>query len=777
MVVKCKLIPPVKQPLVETLTTLGYSNLNKNYLNSTSTYSSSSEKPSSISSSNYSIDNNNNTKINSKIESSPPSNSMSASSSSSDNFSKLPKGWEMRVDGQGRIFYIDHIHQKTAWTPPCILEALEESEYFNKNCENICDENRFIRQTMEFSKNNINNNLSIPQTPKQMALNILLSKELFNRLLQSNNFAYELYNESRILKHIIQRIRREPEKFSQFDQNRELVNFINSFTDRTQPLPAGWQLTKQTNSPMPQILFVDHIGKNITPFDPRLAFICLNNKRTSKQEKPNSCQSAPPLRRLNKNSTTTFFGNNITNSPLIQNQRRYQQINNDRLSLDVNVLGQLEKVLNDHYNPQMAQKIKTKLRLIANLGDRALLRYANDVDVARALSLLDQLNEKILKNNEEAQQNENNEKNLNERFLKIIESFHEKLKQLGYAKSQNRLRFRLRRDNLMEDAFQKILCLSPSKLRTYQLMVNFAEEDCLDYGGPSKELFFLLSKQLFNPKNGLFEYTSINSNRIQISPMSKFIDNYLSWMELCGRVLGLALLHRCLLDCFFTKPFYKILAKIPLELNDLLETDNELFNSLNWISKNSISDFELLPNGKNIFVNNENKKEFIELIILWRVERGIRDQLKALLFGLNAVIDQSLLTVFDSEPLEFAISGNIFIDIEDWEKNTVYKGGYRENHVIIRWFWQCVRQMCNADRLKLLQFVTGSASVPFEGFKGLRGSNGLKPFCIERWGNEESLPRAHTCFNRLDLPAYSNKQKMFSKIMLAISESSYYAIE
>jgi len=44
--------------------------------------------------------------------------------------------------------------------------------------------------------------------------------------------------------------------------------------------------------------------------------------------------------------------------------------------------------------------------------------------------------------------------------------------------------------------------------------------------------------------------------------------------------------------------------------------------------------------------------------------------------------------------------------------------------------------MCNADRLKLLQFVTGSASVPFEGFKGLRGSNGLKPFCIERWGNE-----------------------------------------
>ncbi|CAK5086013.1 unnamed protein product [Meloidogyne enterolobii] len=43
------------------------------------------------------------------LANSPPSNSMSASSSSSDNFSKLPKGWEMRVDGQGRIFYIEFI--------------------------------------------------------------------------------------------------------------------------------------------------------------------------------------------------------------------------------------------------------------------------------------------------------------------------------------------------------------------------------------------------------------------------------------------------------------------------------------------------------------------------------------------------------------------------------------------------------------------------------------------------------------------------------------------
>ena len=72
--------------------------------------------------------------------------------------------------------------------------------------------------------------------------------------------------------------------------------------------------------------------------------------------------------------------------------------------------------------------------------------------------------------------------------------------------------------------------------------------------------------------------------------------------------------------------------------------------------------------------------------------------------------------------------------------------------------------MKNCERLKLLQvwtaaclhssirllllhfqYVTGTTSVPRDGFRALRGSDGFKRFTIERWGAEdESLPRAHT---------------------------------
>ena len=36
----------------------------------------------------------------------------------------------------------------------------------------------------------------------------------------------------------------------------------------------------------------------------------------------------------------------------------------------------------------------------------------------------------------------------------------------------------------------------------------------------------------------------------------------------------------------------------------------------------------------------------------------------------------------------------------------------------------------------------------------LYGSNGPQKFCIEKAGTPDHLPRAHTCFNRLDLPPY-----------------------
>ena len=37
--------------------------------------------------------------------------------------------------------------------------------------------------------------------------------------------------------------------------------------------------------------------------------------------------------------------------------------------------------------------------------------------------------------------------------------------------------------------------------------------------------------------------------------------------------------------------------------------------------------------------------------------------------------------------------------------------------------------------------------------------------------------RAHTCFNRLDLPPYTSFEKLFEKLSIAVEETSTFGIE
>jgi len=69
-----------------------------------------------------------------------------------------------------------------------------------------------------------------------------------------------------------------------------------------------------------------------------------------------------------------------------------------------------------------------------------------------------------------------------------------------------------------------------------------------------------------------------------------------------------------------------------------------------------------------------------------------------------------------------------------------------------------------------LQFVTGTSRLPSEGFKGLRGVNGPQKFNIHKDFDSSKLPRAHTCFNQLDLPNYPTKEVLIEKLTVAVTE-------
>lgn len=77
-------------------------------------------------------------------------------------------------------------------------------------------------------------------------------------------------------------------------------------------------------------------------------------------------------------------------------------------------------------------------------------------------------------------------------------------------------------------------------------------------------------------------------------------------------------------------------------------------------------------------------------------------------------------------------------------------------------------------------FVTGLERLPIEGFCGLRTiRNEPAPFTIEPIRLEVSAyPRAHTCFNRLDLPKYKKYRHVMRGIKFALENyKSGYGLE
>lgn len=259
----------------------------------------------------------------------------------------------------------------------------------------------------------------------------------------------------------------------------------------------------------------------------------------------------------------------------------------------------------------------------------------------------------------------------------------------------------------------------------------------------------------------------------------------------------MALVHQYLLDAFFTRPFYKALLRYQVALSDLESLDNEFHQSLQWIRDNDIGtgsslgltfcvteellgrivERELKPGGKSIVVTERNKKEYLERMVKWRLERGVQEQTESLVRGFYEVVDPRLVSVFDARELELVIAGTAEIDITDWRVNTEYRSGYHDGHQVIIWFWQVIEKFTNEQRLRLLQFVTGTSSIPYEGFSALRGSTGPRRFCIEKWGKPNALPRAHTCFNRLDLPPYPTPDILHEKLLMAVEETNTFGIE
>uniref|UniRef100_A0A4W6EY34 HECT-type E3 ubiquitin transferase n=1 Tax=Lates calcarifer TaxID=8187 RepID=A0A4W6EY34_LATCA len=755
----------------------------------------------------------------------------------------LPPNWEARIDSHGRIFYVDHVNRTTTWQRPTAPPAPQTLQRSNsiQQMEQLNRRYQSIRRTITNDsrpEEQPANELLADETDMQPSMSgnpltamnsgllqspsarFLTSPDFFT-VLHSNPSAYRMFATNTCLKHMISKVRRDAHHFERYQHNRDLVAFLNMFANKQLELPRGWEM-KHDHTGKP--FFVDHNCRATTFIDPRLPLqssrppsLLAHRQHLTRQRSHSAGEvgedprhAGPPV--VPRPSST------FTSANRGQCQDVVPVAYNDKIVAFLRQPNIFEILQERQPDISRNHSLREKVQLIRTDGVSGLARLSGDADLVMLLSLFEDevmsyvpphalLHPSYCQSPRgspvSSPQNSPGTQRANARapapykrdFEAKLRNFYRKLETKGYGQGPGKLKLIIRRDHLLEDAFNQIMCYSRKDLQRSKLYVSFVGEEGLDYSGPSREFFFLVSRELFNPYYGLFEYSANDTYTVQISPMSAFVDNHHEWFRFSGRILGLALIHQYLLDAFFTRPFYKGLLRIPCDLSDLEYLDEEFHQSLQWTKDNDIEDMldltftvneevfgqiterELKPGGANIPVSEKNKKEYIERMVKWRIERGVVQQTESLVRGFYEVVDARLVSVFDARELELVIAGTAEIDLTDWRNNTEYRGGYHDNHIVIRWFWAAVERFNNEQRLRLLQFVTGTSSIPYEGFASLRGSNGPRRFCVEKWGKVTSLPRAHTCFNRLDLPPYPSFSMLYEKMLTAVEETSTFGLE
>lgn len=367
-------------------------------------------------------------------------------------------------------------------------------------------------------------------------------------------------------------------------------------------------------------------------------------------------------------------------------------------------------------------------------------------------------------------------------------------KHLGSIRSRSgTMPLSVNRNRCFEQTFQKLAHLSVEQFLS-PLKISFEGEEGIDAGGVGREFYATLSKQMFNPNYSLF-MQCLNQTTIQPSPKSYVVGPiHLSYFKFVGRMVGKAIAEGQLLDVYFTRSFYKHILSMPIVFNDLEGVDPELHKSLKMLLEmgddvsqmdlsfetteevfGEVATVELKPGGRFINVTADNVLEYIMLVTEARMTKNIKEQIEAFCSGLYEIIPCWLLSMFDVNELELLISGMPHISVADMRKNTEYSGGYSASSKEISWFWDAVSSLSEMEKARLVQFITGTSKVPIGGFGNLIGMGGqIRKLEITRipHTSDKRLPSAHTCFNQLELPAYSSYKVLRQKLVLAISEGS-----
>ena len=335
-----------------------------------------------------------------------------------------------------------------------------------------------------------------------------------------------------------------------------------------------------------------------------------------------------------------------------------------------------------------------------------------------------------------------------------------------YKKAFTKQRITISRNNLLNDSMNEFLS---KKMHNKIIRIHYDSEKGVDEGGLSKDWFInvtdeLIKSKAFIPTPNGTSLTFDNNNDIDNSIIYRFT----------GQLIASAFINKKNIGIKLSSFIWKQLMEEKIDLEDMKDYDIDLYESLKWISQNDPEplmmtfvdgdDIELCEGGANRDLTEENKEEFIHLIIEKKLIKPNLNSIELIKIGFQEVIDLNIISIFNSDEIREIINGNETVDIDDWKKNTKYEIQYEKYY---KQFFKIISKWSQEKLKKLLKFSTGSSLVPVQGFKYLDSVGGLFQLNFLNVDSNR-LPESHTCFNKIDIPCYDSIEKFENKLSLAI---------
>ena len=393
-----------------------------------------------------------------------------------------------------------------------------------------------------------------------------------------------------------------------------------------------------------------------------------------------------------------------------------------------------------------------------------------------------QLNALIFKN----QQKYNNTIKLVDKGKKNFDDKIKDLKSFISAKKNKTLTYTLsiNRENLLNEVADKVDTI----LNLNQdWKIDFIGEISYDVGGILREFFSNIFKVLEGESLKLFVKSETKEFSYIINPFLMHNKENFRYMRLVGILIAKALMQNVTINICLNKLIYKMILEEKIEFDDLAFIDTEFYTSIKNLKENifmtqddsivkelgfiyslemndcykHIHSLDLMEKGRNISVENldDYVQKRIDLLVglYYPFIQKIQE-------GLFMLLSKDKISAFTSNELELIINGRPFIDLEEWENFTLYKGAYNKDHIVIKWFWEILAEFTQKELSNLLLFATGASRVPLGGFEVLESNGGtIYQFTIEYINYDKfhkNFIKAHTCFNRIDLPCYPTKQEL-----------------